>query len=99
MKTNNHSGRAALLSFLFCGLGQLYNGDIAKGLVVMFFTVLSLVTNVVGAVVLYAYFVTPLAGAVLWIGGGILFFGLLSIAVLGVYSIVDAYKQGRKYDN
>lgn len=45
-------GTAAVLSFVFSGLGQLYNGQIIKGLVVIFFTALSLFLNVLGAVLI-----------------------------------------------
>lgn len=92
----NHSGTAAILSFLFCGLGQLYNGHIVKGLTIIFFTCLSLMANVFGAVMLYMYFKSGLPFTVLWSGIGILAVGLLSIALIGVYSIVDAYKHGKK---
>lgn len=95
----NHSGKAAILSFLFCGLGQLYNGHIVKGLTIIFFTCLSLMANVFGAVLLYMYFKSQLPFSILWSGIGVLIVGLLSIALIGVYSIVDAHKHGKKHDH
>ena len=52
---HNHSGRAAVFSFIFCGLGQLYNGHIIKGLVLIFFSFLSLSATVLGGVLIYLY--------------------------------------------
>ena len=34
--TNKNAGLAAVLSFLFCGLGQIYAGKITKGLLFIF---------------------------------------------------------------
>lgn len=33
VKSGKSSGLAAVLSFLWCGLGQIYNGQIGKGLI------------------------------------------------------------------
>jgi len=54
-------GIAAVLSFFYCGLGQIYNGQIAKGigLVVIYAISLILISVVVGVVT------TP----ILWIYG------------------------------
>jgi TM2 domain-containing membrane protein YozV len=32
MRSDKNAGMAAVLSFLWCGLGQIYNGQIGKGL-------------------------------------------------------------------
>lgn len=85
-------GMAAVLSFIFNGLGQLYNGEIAKGLLIIFFSSLSLLVLIAGAI---------LAG--FWISGRVVFehqlawgvaiftAGLALICGIGIYSIVDAY--------
>ncbi len=36
VKSAKSGGLAAVLSFLWCGLGQIYNGQIGKGIVFMF---------------------------------------------------------------
>ncbi|MFA5410397.1 MAG: hypothetical protein WC321_00855 [Candidatus Omnitrophota bacterium] len=92
-----HPGLAAVLSFLFNGLGQLYNGQITKGLVMMFLSALGLLVFIVGAVFIGLWLLgKPLfPGAVLL--GGILFsIGLISICIIGIYSIMDAYRTALK---
>jgi len=54
-------GVAAVLSFFFCGLGQIYNGQILKGIVM-------LVAYAVSALLMYVligFITTP----ILWIWG------------------------------
>ena len=86
-------GVAAVLSFLFNGLGQIYNGQIVKGLVLMALSTLLMMAMVVGAVFCGYYFLTgfqygwALQGA-LW---GLIP-SILGIAVIGVYNIFDAYE-------
>ena len=58
----NRPGTAAVLSFIFNGLGQLYNGEIAKGLLIIFFSSISLLVLIAGAI---------LAG--FWMSGRIIF--------------------------
>ncbi|MDD5006227.1 MAG: hypothetical protein PHS93_07020 [Candidatus Omnitrophica bacterium] len=91
----NHSGTAAVLSFVFSGLGQLYNGHIVKGLIIIFFTGLSLLLVVLGAALIYVWFRQQVILQLLWSGIGLLIVGLILICVLGIYSIVDAYRQAR----
>ena len=92
----NHGGKAAVLSFIFCGLGQLYNGHIIKGLILIFATCLSLITTVVGGVLIYLYLKNSMPFQILWSGIGVLMIGLLSVCLIAIYSIIDAYKQARK---
>lgn len=54
-------GLAAVLSFLICGLGQIYNGQILKGFV---FLVIYLISWLM-MLVLIGYITTP----ILWIWG------------------------------
>ena len=49
-KVNSHPGTAAVLSFIFNGLGQIYNGQIKKGLFVIFLSTLSLLIFILGAI-------------------------------------------------
>ena len=41
-------GVAAVLSFLFCGLGQIYNGEIAKGIVILIAQIVNVLLMFVG---------------------------------------------------
>jgi TM2 domain-containing membrane protein YozV len=61
MKSGKSAGLAAALSFFWCGLGQIYNGQIGKGII---FVVLHVV-SVFAMVILIGWLTTP----VLWIWG------------------------------
>jgi len=88
----NHPGVAAVLSFVFNGLGQLYNGQIAKGLWIIFLSAISTFIFIIG-IILIGF----------WIFGKIMFLnhlflgiilsllGIVLLCVLGIYSILDAY--------
>jgi len=41
VRSGKSAGLAAVLSFLWCGLGQIYNGEIAKGVLFMILYVIS----------------------------------------------------------
>ena len=96
-------GLSALLSFLFNGLGQIYNGQIKKGLIIMSGSTIGMILMLMGAVLvghwlLLLSFPSP---SLLWqnelIWGVILFVvGLIVIAILGFYSINDAYNMAQK---
>lgn len=88
-----NSGVAAVLSFIFCGLGQLYNGQIFKGLVIIFFAGLSLLFIVLGAVLIYFWFLQQAFLQLIWIGSALFIIGTIIICIISVYSIFDAYKQ------
>ncbi|MFC1754176.1 hypothetical protein ACFL96_12440 [Thermoproteota archaeon] len=93
---NNRSGTAAVLSFVFSGLGQLYNGQILKGLVIIAFTAASLFANVVGAVLIYLWLTQRMPSGFLWGGITVFAIGFLAICFIGIYSIVDAHKTGAR---
>jgi TM2 domain-containing membrane protein YozV len=61
VRTGKNAGVAAVLSALWCGLGQIYNGEIAKGLI---FVVLHFV-SILAMVILIGWLTTP----VLWVWG------------------------------
>ena len=92
-ENRNQSGTAAVLSFVFSGLGQLYNGQIIKGLVIISFAALSLLSVMLGAVLIYLWCKQQIILNMLWWGIALFAVGLIFIAVLGVYSIFDAHKQ------
>jgi TM2 domain-containing membrane protein YozV len=100
MSENNpkvHPGTAAVLSFIFSGLGQLYNGQIFKGLVIIFFSAASIFIFILGSILIW-----------FWLSGksflpqqlilGVVFFasGIISICILGIYSIYDAFLVAKK---
>jgi len=85
-------GMAAVLSFIFNGLGQLYNGEITKGLLIIFFSSISLLVLIAGAI--FAGF--WMSGRVVFehqLAWGIALFttGLALICGIGIYSIVEAH--------
>jgi TM2 domain-containing membrane protein YozV len=61
VKSGKNSGLAAVLSFFWCGLGQIYNGQLGKGLIVGFVYFLS----VLAMALLIGFITTP----ILWIWG------------------------------
>lgn len=89
-------GIAALLSFLFNGLGQMYNGQILKGLNIMMLSVLTMIAVLVVGIYLFTIFWknTPETFN-LWLALGLFGISILSVAVIGIYSIYDAVKVAR----
>lgn len=96
-KEVRNPGLAAVFSFIFNGLGQLYNGQIFKGLVIIFFSAVSIFVLIISAILIGFW----LMGKVIFPGqavfGGLLFFiSLIFICILGIYSILDAYRVASK---
>ncbi|MCS7180536.1 MAG: hypothetical protein NZ891_04215 [bacterium] len=87
---------AALLSFVFNGLGQIYNGEIKKGLFLIFLSGVSLLTLIIGAIFIF-YFIKslPPISFLIW-GVSLFFFGLTGMIIIGIYSISDAYNKAKK---
>ena len=91
-KVNSHPGTAAVLSFIFNGLGQIYNGQIKKGLFVIFLSTLSLLIFILGAISIGFWMFGKVISSTQVISGFILFcLGLIFICILGIWSIFDAY--------
>lgn len=92
-RAQSHPGVAAVLSFIFSGVGQIYNGEIRKGLVHIAVTTTGLVLVLVGAlafgVCLYA---KCLSLKIAVASVAFMFIGGVIICVIGVHSIYDAYK-------
>lgn len=93
MLQERNPGLAAVFSFLFSGLGQIYNGQILKGLLIIFLSFLSILVFLAGSLLIgfsilskEIFFRIPLTGLALF------FSGLIAIAILGAYSIFDAYR-------
>lgn len=87
---------AALLSFVINGLGQIYNGEIKKGLTLIFLSGTSLLIFLLGAIFII-FFLRTLSPVSFLIWGLVLFFfGLTGIIIIGIYSITDAYNKAKK---
>jgi len=86
-------GLAAVLSFVFNGLGQLYNGQIIKGLALVFASALSMLIFIAGSILIAFWILNKIVfpGQLAW---GLVFFcmGLFLICIIGIYSIFDAYR-------
>ncbi len=92
--SDSRPGVAAVLSFVFSGLGQIYNGQIKKGLLMIALSSISLVAIIIGAVIIAFWLKFQFANFTqnLIIGATLFLSGLIVVIVLGIYSIFDAYK-------
>lgn len=89
----SNPGVAAVLSFVFNGLGQIYNGQIIKGLVIIFLSFVSLLIFIAGSIVIGWWLLgKALLGKLLMLGIALFSAGLLLICCLALYSIFDAYQ-------
>lgn len=87
-----HPGTAAVLSFLFNGLGQIYNGQLKKGLLIIFLSSVSMLVFLLGSILIGFWLFGRVFFAYELVMGLTLFFiGLICIAILSLYSIFDAY--------
>jgi len=92
-RRTTHPGTAAVLSFLFNGLGQIYNGQLKKGLLLVAISSLSMLIMVISAIFIGSWFMGEVffpAHLIFSVAGFIL--AAAFIGLLGVYSIFDAYK-------
>ena len=88
---------SALLSFVVNGLGQIYNGEIKKGLYLIFLSAFSLLIFIIGSIFLFFFLWNGMTPFSFLVWGIILFFiGLVGIIILGIYSISDAYNTAKK---
>lgn len=86
-------GVAAVLSFVFNGLGQLYNGQIAKGLAIIFLSSLSILIFIMGSIFIGFWLLGKIIfGRELFLGLLLFCLGLILICIIGIYSILDAYR-------
>lgn len=91
-----NQGLAAVFSFIFSGLGQLYNGQIVKGLVIIFLSVLSMLILIGGSILIGFWILGKIIfGKELILGLALFFAGLVFICCIGIYSIFDAYRVAR----
>jgi TM2 domain-containing membrane protein YozV len=82
-------GLAAVMSFFIVGLGQIYNGHIGKGLLM-----------IVGyyAVLIWGWgsFISAMFGG--QGGSGLVVFAPFILVIVWIWNVVDAYKQADKYN-
>jgi len=89
----NHPGTAAVLSFIFNGLGQLYNGQIFKGLLIIFLSSLNMLVLTIASVFICFWLLGKIISIKVLLWSIVLFsVGLVSICILGIYSILNAYR-------
>lgn len=90
-------GVAAVLSFVFSGLGQIYNGEIKKGLLLIALSTVSMLAIIIGAVLIGYWLRFPFTNKQgLFIGIALFLSGIIVVMVVGIYSIFDAYKVANK---
>lgn len=90
-------GVAAVLSFVFNGLGQIYNGQIAKGLVIILVSSIAMIIMLVGAVFMGHFIITDFSyPPEFMIGSIMLIVGISATIVLSIYNIYDAYYTAQK---
>lgn len=96
-KQKINPGLAAVFSFIFSGLGQIYNGQILKGLWIMIFSAAGMVLVIIGFVQIYFCIMSELfKWGEIFLGSVILMLGLVIITALGIYNIYDAYNTAKK---
>jgi TM2 domain-containing membrane protein YozV len=95
--TKPHPGTAAVFSFVFNGLGQIYNGQIKKGLMLVTLSTISMFILIFGAVLIGYSIVGRLTLPSSMLAGFILFaVGAICAGIVGIYSIFDAYRVAQK---
>jgi TM2 domain-containing membrane protein YozV len=99
-KAKTHPGVAAILSFIFSGLGQIYNGEIKKGLVYVAWATLGVVLILLGAVstAICFYYGVLLKDLLIFSSVAIVVGGIV-ICWVGTVSIFDAYKVASDNDS
>jgi hypothetical protein len=92
-----HPGTAAVLSFVFNGLGQLFNGEIFKGLLIIFLSSINMLILIMGSILIGFWLLGKIVSikALSW-GIALFFIGIISICIMGIYSIIDAYQTAAK---
>ena len=91
--TKSNPGVAAVLSFVFSGVGQLYNGQIKKGLLIIACAVSSIFILIIGSLFVASWILRKtIFGWELPLGIACSLLGLVLICILAIYSITDAYQ-------
>lgn len=89
----HRAGVAAVLSFVLCGLGQIYNGDIKKGLKLMFWSSFFIFILILGsAIVIYQIAIDVLNPGLMIRGIIIALAGVILSSIISVSNIFGAYR-------
>ncbi len=91
------AGTAAVLSFVFTGVGQLYNGEIKKGLWLVTVATAGIILALLGALAIWMsmkYNFFSVQSSLVFIT--VLLLGGVLICWSGIYSIYDAYNSAGK---
>lgn len=94
---------APFLSFVLNGAGQIYNGEIKKGVLFFFVSLLFSVLLVVGIIllgqaVLDSYNASVHFSSLVWMVALVTIAGL-TLCLNGLWSIIDAYQVAKKNDH
>jgi TM2 domain-containing membrane protein YozV len=96
-KQKINPGLVAVFSFIFSGLGQIYNGQILKGLCIMAFSAVGMIFVIIGFVQIGFCMMSDLFGrSELVFGSILLIVGFLLITALSIYNIYDAYNTAQQ---
>ena len=89
-----HPGVAAVLSFIVNGLGHLYIGEIKKGLFIISLSAAGMFVVILSALIIGFNLYKGMISSVSFFAAIAAFFiGILLLAIVGIYSILDAYKK------
>jgi len=96
-KNYPNPGVAAVLSFLFTGLGQIYNGQITKGIILMSISVVSIMALIIGAVITVNSILNKVlcSPCSLALGVALICISLLVISITGIYNLYNAYNTAK----
>jgi len=95
----NNPGTAAVLSFIYNGLGQIYNGQIKKGLFIISISTLGMFVFILGAILIGFWLLgKPITSSQIICGFFLFFIGLILICILGIWSIFDAYNVAKRLE-
>lgn len=90
-------GAAAALSFVFNGLGQIYNGQIRKGLFIVTLSTLSLLMIIGGGIFFIIWLRREIPVSLEMLLSLVIFMvGVVIGGYLGVYSVYDAYNTAKR---
>lgn len=95
----HRAGMAAVLSFILSGLGQIYIGQLKKGLTIIFWSSLFLSCLIIGAALVIYQMRMNIPDPVLLIWGSVLVLvGLIANSFISIYNIYNAYNSALKDD-
>ena len=97
-KNYSNAGIAGVLSFIFTGLGQIYNGSVLKGLVLMSVSAAAVLALLISAIIAANVILGSMG---IWPSDFIKAVTIIAVSVIvigltGSYSIYDAYRTANK---